>query len=157
MIEIFIISFIILVVDIISKRLVINYMFYDMSVNIIDGFFRITYARNMGIAFSILDGHVDFIVLMTIAVLVMIYKYIKSNVSSKCDKISYAFIIGGAVGNLIDRIFYGYVVDFLDFNIFGYNFPIFNLADTFIVIGVFVLIVNGFREDGGKNEVNSRR
>jgi len=157
MIKIFIISFVILLIDIISKRLVINYMFPDMSISIIDNFFSITYARNTGVAFSFLDGYVDLIVLMTLVILVIIFKYIKNNVNNVIEEIGYSFIIGGAIGNLIDRIIYGYVVDFFDFNIFGYNFPIFNLADSFIVIGVFILIFSSFREVGDKDEISSRK
>ena len=68
--------------------------------------------------------------------------------------VGYSFIIGGAIGNLIDRIMYGYVVDFLDFKIFGYNYPIFNLADTFIVVGMFILIIISFREVGDKDGIS---
>ena len=157
MIKLFIISFIILIIDIISKRLVISYMFLDMSISVIDNFFSITYARNTGVAFSFLDGYVDLIIVMTIVVILLIFKYVKDNINNNIDLFGYSFIIGGAMGNLIDRIVYGYVVDFLDFNIFGYNYPIFNLADTFIVIGVGILIFNSFREVGERDEVNSRK
>ena len=153
----FIISFIILVIDIISKRLVINFMLESESINIIDGFFRITYAKNKGVAFSFLDGYIGFIILMTVIIMFIIFKYIKNNVNNKFEKIGYSFIIGGAIGNLLDRIIYGYVIDFFDFNIFGYNFPIFNIADTFIVIGVFILGLISFREVGDKNGVSSKQ
>ena len=155
--KIFIISFIILIIDIISKRLVVNFMFPDMSISIIDNFFSITYAKNEGIAFSLLDGHVNFIVIMSIIVIFIMIKYIKDNVVNKLDSIGYSLVIGGAVGNLLDRIIYGYVIDFLDFKIFGYNYPIFNFADTFIVIGILILIISSFREVGDRNDVNSRK
>ena len=63
-------------------------------------------------------------------------------IRSKIENLSYGMIIGGIIGNLFDRIFYNYVIDFLDFKIFGYDYPIFNLADTFIVIGVILLVIN---------------
>lgn len=154
--KIFIISFIILVVDIISKRLIISSMIERESINIINNFFSITYARNTGVAFSFLDGYVDLIVIVTLIIIVMMFMYIKNNIRNNIEVVSYSLVIGGAVGNLLDRIIYGYVVDFLDFNIFGYKAPIFNLADTFIVIGVMMLIIFS-RENGGKNEVNSRK
>ena len=151
--KIFIISSIILFIDIISKRLVVNFMIEDESIEIIKNFFSLTYAKNEGVAFSLMDGYVPLIIVSTIIVLFMIFKYIKNNDISCSDIIGYSFVIGGAIGNLIDRVVYGYVVDFLDFNIFGYNYPIFNLADTFIVVGVIILIVFG---RNGSNEVSSR-
>ena len=154
--RIFIISFIILVIDIISKRLVIGNLIDGESISIIDNFFRITYAENTGVAFSMIEGYVGFIIIMTVIVIMMIFKYVKSNNISKYEEIGYSFILGGAIGNLLDRVIYGYVIDFLDFNIFGYDFPIFNIADTFIVIGVLILGIISFREVGEKNEVSSR-
>lgn len=147
----------ILIVDIFSKRLVINFMFPDMSINILSNFFSITYAKNMGVAFSFLDGHVNFIIVASLIIIFILIKYVKDNVNNKLEEFGYSFIIGGALGNLLDRIFYGYVVDFLDFNIFGYDYPIFNFADTFIVVGVFILIVCSIRENGDKDGNFSRK
>jgi len=154
--KIFIISFIILIIDIISKRLVIGNLETSESVSIIDNFFRITYAENTGVAFSLIEGYVGFIIMMTVIVIIMIFKYVKSNNINKYEEIGYSFILGGALGNLLDRVIYGYVIDFLDFNIFGYDFPIFNIADSFIVIGVFILGIISFREVGERDEVSSR-
>ena len=150
--KIFIISSIILFIDIISKRLVINFMIEDESIVLIDNFFSLTYVKNTGVAFSFMDGYVPLIIISTIIVLYMIFKYIRYSDISKWDSIGYSLVIGGAIGNLCDRIVYGYVIDFLDFNIFGLNYPIFNLADTFIVIGVVILLIFG---KSGRNEVSS--
>lgn len=141
--KIFIISFIILIIDIISKRLVVNFMIENESVKVIDSFFSLTYVKNTGVAFSLIEGYVWLIIIATVIILFMLFKYIKDGINSKCELVSYGFILGGAIGNLVDRIFYGYVVDFLDFNIFGYQAPIFNIADIFIVVGVFILILFG--------------
>lgn len=154
--KIFIISFIILIIDIISKRLVIGNLATSESVSVIDNFFRITYAENTGVAFSLIEGYVGFIIMMTVIVIIMIFKYVKSNNINKYEEIGYSFILGGALGNLLDRVIYGYVIDFLDFNIFGYDFPIFNIADSFIVIGVFILGIISFREVGERDEVSSK-
>ena len=81
---------------------------------------------------------------------IVLYVY-KNKPKYKLEKIAYSLILGGAIGNFLDRIVYGYVIDFLDFYIFGYNYPIFNLADTFIVLGVLLLIIYVWRySDGDK-------
>lgn len=145
--KIFIISIIVLLIDVVSKRLVINFLIENESFKIIDNFFSLTYVKNTGVAFSMIEGYVWLIIIATIIILFMLFKYIKEGISNNCELVSYGFIIGGAVGNLVDRIFYGYVVDFFDFNIFGYQAPIFNIADIFIVVGVLMLILFGRNGD----------
>ena len=71
----------------------------------------------------------------------LFYYLLKSGKDDLISKMSYLLIISGAIGNLIDRIRFGYVVDFLDFKIFGYDFPVFNVADSFITVGCFILII----------------
>ena len=79
----------------------------------------------------------------------IVYYILKQNPESKLERIGYSMILGGAVGNLFDRIIYGYVIDFLDFNIFGYDYPIFNLADSFIFVGIVLLIIYTWRCNDG--------
>lgn len=154
---IILISLLILGIDIISKQLVLNLMLEHQSITIIKNFFYITYAKNTGVAFSFLEGKVPLIIIMTSIIIILILKYIKSTNPNKYESISYGLILGGAIGNLIDRIIYGYVIDFLDFNLFGYPYPIFNLADTAIVIGVIALIILSLIESRNQNENNSPR
>ena len=67
------------------------------------------------------------------------------------EKVAFSLIVGGAIGNFVDRVFYGYVIDFIDIKIFKYDYPIFNLADSFIVIGVILLVIYTWRcENGNK-------
>ena len=87
--------------------------------------------------------------------LIYIDRNLLKDVKTKLDIISYSLLIGGIVGNLFDRIFYKEVIDFLSFNIFGYMFPVFNLADTFICIGIFIIIIKLLK--GEKNENSSTR
>ena len=113
-----------------------------IDLEVIRGFFRITYTCNDGAAFSILKGKRVFFIIMTIIVVFLIAYYLLKNKVYWVEKYSLLLIISGAVGNLIDRIMYGYVIDFLDFIIFGYDFPVFNIADSFITIGAIGLIIS---------------
>lgn len=154
--KIILISIITLIIDIITKQLILNLMIEHQSIPIINKFFSITFAKNTGVAFSFLEGKIPLIIMMTTIVIFIILKYIKSTNPNKIESICYGLVLGGAIGNLIDRIIYGYVIDFLDFNIFGYSFPIFNLADTFIVIGITLLIIINMVESRNQNEVNKQ-
>lgn len=145
-----------LILDIITKQLIIRTMIEHQSIVLIKNFFSITYAKNTGVAFSFLEGKVPLIILMTIIVIFFIFKYIKNTLLNKAESISYGLVLGGAIGNLIDRLIYGYVIDFLDFNLFGYAFPIFNLADTAIVIGIILLFILNIIESRNQNEFNNR-
>ena len=145
---IIILSIILLVIDQISKILVVKLIDINHPIEVIKNFFYLTYTHNTGAAFSILTGQRIFLILIAIVILIILINYIRKNqVKEKLDIISFSLIIGGSLGNLIDRIVRGYVVDFLDFKIFGYNFPVFNLADTFIVVGVFLLLIVTFRKE----------
>lgn len=151
------ISLITLIIDIISKQLILNNMIEHQSIAIIDNFFSITYAKNTGVAFSFLEGKLPLIIIATAIVILILLKYIKQSNLNKYETICYGLIIGGGIGNLIDRLIYGYVIDFLDFNIFNYPFPIFNLADTAIVIGIILLLILSIIESRNKDETNCRR
>lgn len=154
MIIIIIISIILLCIDQISKLLVVNLLTKTNSITIIKNFFYLTYINNDGAAFSILVGKRIFLILIAVLVIVMLIRYIKkNNIQNKLELVSISLIIGGSLGNLMDRLVRGYVIDFLDFKLFNYNFPIFNLADTFIVIGVFLLLLKEIRKE---NNLDSR-
>lgn len=144
----FIISLIIFLIDRITKQLAISNLVSGKSITIIKNFFSLTLAKNTGVAFSLLEGSSLLIIIITIIIILLLLKNIKNNHSNK-EIILDAIIIGGAIGNLLDRLIYGYVIDFLDFNILGYNYPIFNIADTVIVVGIFLIIVTNMKEKGG--------
>ena len=151
---IIILSIIFIIIDQASKLIVINTLSKKKSVEVIKSFFYLTYTNNNGAAFSILTGKRVILIIVTLIVIgILIYYIRKTKVKENINKIALSLVIGGSIGNLIDRIVRGAVVDFLDFKIFGYNYPIFNLADTFIVLGVFLLLISMFRKD--KN--NDRR
>ena len=141
-----IISFIVFIIDLISKILINNFFTVNSSLCIIKDLFYITYTRNFGAAFSILQNSRFLLIFISVFVLFILIYYIKSSLEiKKIELFAYSFIIGGLFGNLYDRIVYGYVIDFLDIYIFGYDYPVFNIADCAIVMGIIILIFNSFR------------
>lgn len=153
-----IISLIVIIIDRILKVLVTNNFVLNVRNKIIDGFFYITNCHNEGAAFSLFSGNVLFLIFITLIVLFLIYRTINKANVNKIGILAYGLLLGGILGNLYDRIFYGYVIDYLDFVIFKFNFAIFNLADAAIVIGAILLIVfEGSDNDGGKNKDRSRK
>lgn len=141
-----IISVLVIVLDLVSKYIIQTNISLH-SVEIIKGFFSLTYAENTGMAWSLLSGKQVFLSLVSaIAIGVMIY-YVITQKPKGLIKIALALMIGGAFGNLFDRVVLGYVRDFLDFIIFGYDFPIFNIADSALTIGVCLLILASLLEE----------
>ena len=146
-----IISLIVIIIDRILKVLVTNNFVLNVRNKIIDGFFYITNCHNEGAAFSLFSGNVLFLIFITLIVLFLIYRTINKENVNKIGILAYGLLLGGILGNLYDRIFYGYVIDYLDF-------VIFNLADAAIVIGAILLIVfEGSDNDGRKNKDRSRK
>ena len=145
----------IFMLDQISKMAIeTNYNLGDTK-EIISGFFSLTYARNTGAAFSILSGRVNLILMISFFILFyLVYEIV---IYFKYSNLVYllSFLVGGMLGNLFDRVALGYVRDFFDFNIFGYNFPIFNISDIFVVIsaiGIIILLLTKGEYNGNKNK-----
>lgn len=151
--KVYILALICLGIDQIVKIIVSNYLILGKSIKIINNFFYLTYVHNKGAAFSILVGYRYLLIIITIIFLYFLHNHLRKQVNIfKLEIISYGLILGGVLGNLIDRILFGYVIDYLDFLIFNYNFPVFNLADSFIVIGCIMLIINSYlRGDNHEN------
>lgn len=150
------ISLISLIIDLFSKIIVISYLKEMHNYKIISNFFSLFYIRNDGAAFSILEGKTTLLIILSIIFLLVLIKYIYNIKSiNKLESISLGLITGGIIGNLIDRIIYGSVIDFLSFEIFNYNFPIFNLADSFIVIGVLLLSISFIKEEKSVKKTKS--
>lgn len=142
-----------LILDRITKLWAINQLSRVSEIVVIKNFFSFFYVENRGAAFGIFQNKVGFLTLITLAVmLAIIYYFIKYKPSSKILKISLALIISGAIGNLIDRIYYKYVVDFLTLHYKEiYYFPTFNIADTLVVSGTILLAIYFVREDKNGN------
>ena len=154
--KIYIISFIGLLVDQISKIIIDKILNINSSIKVIDSFFNITYVRNTGAAWGMFSNNTLLLALISIIFLYFIIKFINENIKdfNNLNAVSFGFIIGGLIGNLIDRLFRTYVIDFFDFNIFGYDFPVFNIADILIVLAVLLLIIESFM---GVDKNGSRR
>ncbi len=136
---IIIISIFILLIDQVTKALASIYLTLNKSIDIITNFFSLTLTNNYGAAFGIFKYSNTLLIIATLIILIILYKYMHSFKKNMRNKIAFGFILGGVFGNLIDRIIKGYVVDFLDFKIFNYDYPVFNIADIAIVIGVILL------------------
>lgn len=150
--KIYIISFIFFIVDLVSKIIVTN-LKISMPIKIIKNFFYIDLVSNTGAAFSLLPGRTILLIIISILMLIYINKEIIKEIKDSISIVGCSMLTGGIIGNLYDRIFYGHVIDFLSFKFGSYYFPIFNLADTFICIGIFILIIKFIR--GDLNEHNS--
>lgn len=128
--------------DQITKYVVIQNMQVGQSIPIIPHIFHLTFVKNVGAAFGILANRVPFFILVGIgAVIFIIVFYHKLKSEYKLVRFALSLVLGGALGNLTDRLRWGYVVDFFDFRIW----PVFNVADCAVVIGMLLLIWEIFR------------
>lgn len=142
-----------IVLDQISKLYIASNLTLYKKNPIINNFFNITYVQNKGAAWGILDGNTVFLVLITLIALFIIIRFIfKEENLTKLDILSYGLLLGGITGNFIDRILRGFVIDFLDFYIFGYDFPVFNIADIMIVVSVIIMVISYLRGDINENK-----
>ena len=153
----YIIAFFFFIIDLLSKQIIVKVLEEGKSIKLINNFFYLTYTKNTGAAWSILENQRILLLIITVIVLFLINRIINKEELNKLETISFGMIIGGIVGNLFDRIFFHYVIDFLDFKIFGYNYPIFNLADTFIVIGIIIMIIISIRKEYYERNISRRR
>jgi signal peptidase II len=156
----YVIAFVILVLDQASKWMIVTHMQLHESRPVIGQFFQITSHRNRGAAFGILQDQRSFFIIITIVIVIALIWYLNKSIKDKRKLLPLAlsFLIGGAIGNFIDRVRFGEVVDFLQFRFqfrfFGndvdYTYPIFNLADSAIVLGVAFIVIDtwiGWRQE----------
>lgn len=143
----FLLALIAFLVDQGTKYLIATRMEIADQIPVIGNFFLITSHRNRGAAFGILQDQQWFFILVTVVVVSGIVWYLnKTRKTQKLLSVALGLVLGGALGNFIDRMVAGEVVDFLMFNFGSYTFPIFNVADSCIVIGVGLIILDSFRD-----------
>jgi len=150
-----------LFLDLITKHLVGLHLHFGDKHEVIEGFFYLTHVRNPGAAFGMFASAPEnirltfFIGISVVAIGIIISFFRKLAPGERLSALALGFILGGAMGNLIDRIRFGEVVDFLHFRLWtGYSWPDFNLADSFIVTGVGLLVLELLATEGGE-EVSS--
>jgi len=147
-----IIAFVAFFLDQITKFWVVQTFSLQQTLPLLPGIFHLTYVTNTGAAFSLLSGKVEWLRWLSLGVsLALIALAWFGPLLNRWEQLGYGLILGGAMGNGIDRFALGYVVDFLDFRLI--NFPVFNLADVFINIGIVCLLIATFQ----KTPSSSRR
>ncbi len=138
----YLLAFAIIVIDQLTKWWVIANMELRESITVIENFFYITSHRNTGAAWGILAGKMTFFYIITAVVIVVICYYIqKIAKDSALTGVALGLILGGAIGNFIDRLVHKEVVDFFDVYLGSYNYPIFNIADSALVVGVILVLI----------------
>lgn len=138
--------------DAITKAAISRVFEYGERFEVIKDFFWLTYLRNTGAAWSLLEGQIGFfIVVSLIAMGAMVYFYIKSDDKQTIYRLSLMFLFAGTIGNFMDRALLGYVRDFLSFRFWDYYFPVFNVADISLNFGVGLLILDALLESKKTN------
>lgn len=132
----------VLLLDQWTKHVVQGRLLLHQAAEVIPGFFNLVHVRNTGGAFGIFGGERGglgsylFVVISLIAIGSILFFFVKAREDEKTLSLSLSLVLSGAIGNLIDRLGYGEVVDFLDFQLFSYHWPAFNIADSAICIGI---------------------
>lgn len=146
------ISVAVFVLDRLSKQWIIHHIISGQEITIIPRFFHLSHVYNNGAAFSLFSDTPSpekvrwmLIGFSIIAIAIVLVVFWRAGRRVSLTSIALALVLGGAIGNLYDRLAYRYVIDFLAFNIFGYHYPDFNLADSCIVIGAGLLLIEVFR------------
>ena len=147
--KISVLTVILVIVYQIVKFLVSTYLNY---IDVIPKFLYLSLEKNYGVAFSMLwNNRLLILIISLLLILFLIYllnkDYLSKGKNNKLLNVTYGLLFGGILGNLIDRIVRGYVIDYIGVYIFNYKFPVFNLADSFITIGVILMIISTFKEE----------
>ncbi len=137
----FIISTVVIALDQITKILTKKNMFLGQSEEVLGDFLRYTYIQNPGMAFGIQIGNKTLFTIFSILASIVVFVYlIRTRGDQVFVKLALALILGGAIGNLIDRVLYGAVVDFIDVGIGQMRWPVFNIADSAVSVGMVILV-----------------
>lgn len=139
---------IVFILDQIIKLLIVQHIKIYQKITIIPKFFSIFYVRNTGAAFSILEDSTFFLIIISVLFLIFLHEYLKKEIHyTPLSILSLGFLLGGIFGNLLDRIVYHAVVDYLSFTFGSYEFPVFNLADAAITLGIGIFLCDMLLEE----------
>jgi len=148
-------SGLVIILDQVSKWIMVSWLSLYETVAVIP-YFNLTMAHNTGAAFSFLAGAGGwqrwFFVGLAIAISIGLFIWLDKLAKTKLEAVSVSLILGGAIGNVIDRLYFGYVIDFLDVYYGTYHWPAFNIADSAIVVGAALLIIDSFRAEPKSNQ-----
>jgi len=139
-----------------TKSLIVQKLMLHQKVEVISGFFNLIHVRNTGGAFGIFGGEkggigsILFVVVSLIAIAILIFLFIKLGEKEKTLALSFSLVLSGAIGNLIDRLRFGEVIDFLDFYVSSTHWPAFNVADSAICIGIGLMALELLKGDRKK-------
>lgn len=133
------IAFVMMILDQLTKYLIVRNVESNYEIEVISDWFYLANVKNRGAAWGILQDRRMFFICITVCVVCGVV-YLIRNMSKRYVKVALSLVLGGTLGNFLDRVFRGYVVDFLDFYVAGYHFPTFNVADVCITVGVVVVI-----------------
>jgi signal peptidase II len=153
MLRFFFIMMLVVISDQLTKLWIVENFALSDSLPVIPGFFNLTLLHNTGAAFGILSGlplfwrQIFFVSIAAVALIVMMLMQRKLGNQHPLYAVSFGLISGGAIGNVIDRLKQGSVIDFLDFHLSGHHWPAFNVADSGITVGVCLFLIVQFLED----------
>ncbi|TRM12329.1 lipoprotein signal peptidase [Lentibacillus cibarius] len=157
----YILALLVIAIDQLTKWAVVKTMELGEQITVIGDFFYLTSHRNSGAAWGILQGQMAFFYIITVIVIIGVIYFMQTYAKdNQLLSIALSLILGGAIGNFIDRLFRNEVVDFFDFIIFGYDYPIFNIADASLVVGVILVIISTIideRKEKRKHDTTAQR
>ena len=147
-IKLYLVVLLIIILDQISKLIVMNNLILGKELEVIPNLFSLFYVTNTGAAFSSLKDQTTLLIIASVFCISLVATIIyKEKLENKWKLISLSLLMGGMIGNLIDRIIYKEVIDFLSITIFSYKFPVFNIADICITCGVFIYLFLSINEE----------
>ncbi|WP_304262347.1 signal peptidase II [Kallipyga massiliensis] len=163
--SILVISLVVIVLDQVSKWWVVENLASGKRIPVLGSFMEFSYLENRGVAFGMGQALAPFYPVLALAIVIGLLYFYQKELKGKSRLVDFstAFIVGGAIGNVIDRLVHSFVVDFISLHFGNYSFPVFNVADCFVTLGVLFLLIYLFffseenKEKGGEDHDRTDR